>query len=136
LTWLIFREIEKKWNRFAHTVGTTWRVDETYIRVRGEWKYLYWAVDKQGNRVDLLLSRHRDIEATKRFFTRAIERQGAVEKITLDGYAVIHTAICELKETKIPLINVLVETSKYLNNPMKSKRFGLPCQAIKAFCEL
>jgi transposase-like protein len=42
-------EFEKKWNRFARSAGTSWRVDETYIRVRGEWKYLYRAVDKQGN---------------------------------------------------------------------------------------
>src|ERR1044071_9318680 len=60
-------EFEKKWNRFAHPVGTFWRVDETYIRVRGEWKYLYRAVDKQSNTVDFLLSQHRDITAAKRF---------------------------------------------------------------------
>jgi transposase-like protein len=48
-------EFEKKWGRFARPVGTSWRVDETYIRVRSEWKYLYRAVDKQGNTVDFLL---------------------------------------------------------------------------------
>ena len=73
-------EFEKKWNRFAHPVGIPWRVNETYIRVRGEWKYLYRAVDKQGNTVDFLLSEHRDIAAAKRFFTRAIEKQGVPEK--------------------------------------------------------
>ena len=77
----------QKWNRFAHPAGTSWRVDETYIRVRGEWKYLYRAVDKQGNTVDFLLSEHRDIAAAKCFFTRAIEKQGAPEKVTVDGYA-------------------------------------------------
>jgi hypothetical protein len=83
-------EFAKKWNRFARPVGRSWRADETYIRVRGEWKYLYRAVDKQGNTVDFLLSEHRDIAAAKRFFTRAIERQGAPEKITVDGYAATH----------------------------------------------
>jgi len=47
-------EFEKKWNRHARPVGASWRVDETYIRLRGEWNYLYRAVDKQGNTVDFL----------------------------------------------------------------------------------
>ena len=109
-------EFEKKWSRFARPVGTSWRVDETYIRVRGEWKYLYRAVDKQGNTVDFLLSEHRDIAAAKRFFMRAIERQGPPEKVTVDAYAATNTAIGELKKSKILPINVLVRTSKYLNN--------------------
>jgi transposase-like protein len=74
------------------------------------------AVDKQGNTVDFLLSEHRDIEAAKWFFTRAIEKQGTPEKITVDGYAATHRAIGELKKSKILPINVLVRTSKYLNN--------------------
>jgi putative transposase len=109
-------EFEKKWNRFALTVGTSWRVDETYIRVRGEWKYLYRAVDKQGNTVDFLLSEHRDIAAAKQFFTQAIDGQGVPEKITLDGYAATHTAVDELKESEILPVNVLVRTSKYFND--------------------
>jgi putative transposase len=109
-------EFEKKWNRYARPVVTSWRVDETYIKVRGEWKYLYRAVDKQGNTVDFLLSKHRDIEAAKRFFTQTIEKHGAPEKITLDGYAATHTAVSELKESAILPMNVRVRTSKYLNN--------------------
>ncbi len=109
-------EFEKKWSRFTRPVGTSWRVDETYIRVRGEWKYLYRAVDKQGNTVEFLLSEHRNIAAAKRFFKKAIESLGAPEKITLDGYAATHTAVNELKESAILPINVCVRTSKYLNN--------------------
>ena len=107
---------DKKWNRFARPVGRSWRVDETYIRVRGQWKYLYRAVDKQGNTVDFLLSEHRDIEAAKRFFTQAIDRHVAPEKITLDGYAARQRAVCELKQSANLPINVCVRTSKYLNN--------------------
>jgi transposase-like protein len=109
-------EFEKKWNRFARPVGNSWRVDETYIRVRGEWKYLYRAVDKQSSTVVFLLSEHRDIEAAKRFFTQAVEKLGVPERITLDGYAATHTAVGELKESNILPINVLVRTNKYLNN--------------------
>ena len=109
-------EFEKKWSRFARSVGRPWRVDETYIRVRGEWKYLYRAVDKQGNTIDFLLSEHRDIAAAKHFFRGAIVKHGVPEKITLDGYAATHTAVRELKESAILPINVCVRTSKYLNN--------------------
>jgi transposase-like protein len=109
-------EFEKRWNHYARRVGSSWRVDETYIKVRGVWKYLCRAVDKQGNTVDFLLTQNRDIEAAKRFFTQAIEKHTAPEKITLDGYAATHTAVRELKESHILPINVLVRTSKYLNN--------------------
>jgi len=58
-------EFEKRWRRYARPVGTSWRVDETYIRVRGRWTYLYRAVDRQGHTVDFLLSEHRDIAAAR-----------------------------------------------------------------------
>jgi transposase-like protein len=107
-------EFDKRWSRFGRPVGTSWRVDETHVRVRGEWKYLYRAVDKQGNTVDFLLSEHRDIEAAKRFFTRAIDKHGPPEKITLDGYAATHNAVGELKECATLYVSTIVRTSKYL----------------------
>ena len=63
----------------------------------GEWKHLYRAVDYQGYTVDFLLSGHGDIEAAKQFFTRAIERCGAPEKITVDAYPATHIAIAKMK---------------------------------------
>jgi transposase-like protein len=102
-------EFEKKWNPYARPVGSSWRVDETYIRVKGRWTYLYRAVDKQGNTVDFLLSEHRDIAAAKRFFKKAIESRSMPEKITLDGNAATHTAVRELKESQILAINVWSE---------------------------
>ena len=51
---------EKRWNHYARPVGDSWRVDETYIKVKGQWVYLYRAVDKQGRTVDFLLSKRRD----------------------------------------------------------------------------
>ena len=65
-------------------VGTSWRVDETYIKVCGEWKYLYRAVDKLGWTVDFLLTARRDLAAARRFFERAMDQNDVPEKITID----------------------------------------------------
>jgi transposase-like protein len=80
-------EFEKRWSRYARPVGGSWRVDETYLKIRGQWVYLYRAVDKAGRTVDFLLSRRRDMSAAKRFFSRAAKQHGAPRVITLDGYA-------------------------------------------------
>jgi transposase-like protein len=102
---------EKKWSRFARPVGRSWRVDQTYIRVRGEWKYLYRTVDKQGNTVDFLLSERRNIAATKSFFKKAIQSYTPPEKITLEGYAATHTVVQRLKESVILPTTVQASTS-------------------------
>ena len=109
-------EFEKRWQRYARPVGTSWRVDETYIKVRGRWTYLYRAVDRQGLTVDFLLSERRDVAAAKRFFIGAIEQQGAPERITLDGYPATHSAVAELKKRGVLRPQVKVRMSKYLNN--------------------
>jgi transposase-like protein len=59
------------------SVGSSWRVDETYIKVGGQWKYLYRAVDRLGQTVDFLLTAHRDVAAARRFFERAIDQHHA-----------------------------------------------------------
>ena len=61
-------EFAKRWQRFPRSVGTSWRIDETYIRFKGKWAYLYRAVDREGQTVHFFLSEHRDIAAAKRFF--------------------------------------------------------------------
>ena len=81
---------EKKWKNYARTVDSSWRVDETYIKVKGQWRYLYRAVDKQGQTVDFLLSKNRDKAAAVCFFKKAIANNEAPEKITLDGSRASH----------------------------------------------
>ena len=90
--------------------------DETYIKVRGRWTYLYRAVDKYGRTVDFLLSERRDVSAAKRFFSRAIRHHGTPRVITVDGYAASHRAIRELKLTGRMCRRVRVRCCKYLNN--------------------
>ena len=107
---------EKRFKKYARPTGSSWRVDETYIKVKGKWTYLYRAVDKEGMTVDFLLSEKRDMAADKRFFIKAIRNNEAPEKITLDGYEASHTAVAELKADGILPESVEVRTSRYLNN--------------------
>jgi len=107
---------EKRWKKYARPVGLSWRVDETYIRVKGKWTYLYRAVDKQGRTVDFLLSEHRDKAAANRFFKKAIGNNKAPQKITLDGYEATHQAVADLQAEGVLSATVKVRTSKYLNN--------------------
>ena len=65
-------------------VGTSWRMDETYVKVSGQWKYLYRAVDRDGDTIDFLLRAKRDHAAARAFFERAIDLHGMPEKITID----------------------------------------------------
>jgi transposase-like protein len=109
-------EFEKRWNCDACPSGSSWRVDETYIKVRGRWTYLYHAVDKHGLTVDFRLNEDRDIAAAERFFTRAIEQHGAPDNITLEGDPATHAAIAELKESGVLRPQAKVRTSKYLNH--------------------
>ena len=70
--------------RRKRPVGSSWRMDETYIKVGGEWKDLYRAVDRDGKTIDFLLRAHRDDAAARCFFERAFELHGVPEKITID----------------------------------------------------
>jgi len=109
-------EFVKRWQPYARAVGTSWRVDETYIKVKGKWVYLYRGVDKEGQTIDFYLSERRDIAAAKRFLQQAIEKRGVPQKITLDGYAASHEAVAELQEEKLLPAALVVRTNRYLNN--------------------
>ena len=106
----------KQWRRFSRPVGTSWRIDETYIKCKGHWVYLYRGVDKEGQTIDFFLSERRDIAATKRFLQQAIEKRGVPQKITLDGYAASHAAVAELQEAELVPKDLIVRTNRYLNN--------------------
>ena len=109
-------EFEKRWGRYARPVGGSWRCDETYIKVKGRWTYLYRAVDKQGRTVDFLLSERRDVAAAKRFFRKAMTSHPTPRVITLDAYAASHRAVTELKSARAMPQHVGIRSSKYLNN--------------------
>ena len=110
-------EFEKRWSRFARPAGRSWRVDETYVRIKGRWTYLYRAVDKEGKTVDFLLRAKRDVAAARAFFRQAFGRQGRLpHKITLDGYQASHRAAKEVLGEHSEGERSKLRSSKYLNN--------------------
>jgi transposase-like protein len=110
-------EFEKRWNRFACKVGQSWRVDETYVKIKGRWTYLYRAVDSAGKTVDFLLRTKRDVAAAKAFFRRAFKTQGRLPRaITLDGYQASHRAVREVLGEHQRGKGTVLRSSKYLNN--------------------
>ena len=95
-------------------IGTSWRLDETYFRVNGKWKYLYRAVDKVGDTVDFLLTAKRDRKAAKRFLNKAIGDQPRPLKINIDKSGANEAGIKAYIEDVGASIEI--RKCKYLNN--------------------
>ena len=118
------------------SVGTSWRVDETYVLVGGQWKYLYRAVDKLGQTVDFLLTAHRDEAATRRFFERAINLHDMPEKIAIDKSGANTAAVRGLVADSG--LTIELRQCKYLNNVVEQdhravKRRTRPMMGFKSF---
>src|SRR5215475_1942783 len=106
--------LEEAFHRRKRPVWMSWRMDETYIKVKGQWRYLYRAVDKHGQTIDFLLTEHRDKEAALRFLKKAIRRNGLPETITIDGSDANEAAIKSYNEEHGT--NIIIRQVKYLNN--------------------
>ena len=78
-------------------MALSWRVDETYLKVGGGWRYLYRAVDQNGQSVDSFLRKRGDVGAAQTFFRRALNKHGDPLSITLDANAAWHRAVPEWK---------------------------------------
>jgi hypothetical protein len=91
-------EFEKRWKRLARPVGGYWRMDETYIKVRGTWVYLYRAIDKQGFTVDFYLSPKRDGGSGQTVLAKDNGERTRVDENHTVTYAASHRALTELKE--------------------------------------
>jgi putative transposase len=97
----------------------SWRMDETYIKVRGKWTYLYRAVDRDGQTLDFMLSERRDTAAARKFFKRAVGTNGVPDRIAIDksgaNLAGLQSLNVILKFTGVGRIINIVQ-SKYINN--------------------
>ncbi len=129
-------QLENAFHRRKRPVWRSWRMDETYIRVKGEWRYLYRAVDKSGQTIDFLLTEHRDTEAALRFLTQAIRRHRIPETITIDGGEANEAAIKRYNEAHGT--HIIIRQVKYLNNIVEQdhravKRVTRPMLGFKSF---
>lgn len=120
-------EINKRFRLHLHLTNDSWRVDETYIKVKGKDKYLYRAVDSQGNTLDFLLTAKRDALAAKRFFRKTLKaiHTQTPRVITVDKNPAYPKAIKELiAAKKLPEI-VKLRQIKYLNNIVEQDHRGI-----------
>ena len=128
--------IEKMARKNKRPVGGSWRMDETYIKVKGFWKYLYRAVDKQGKTVDFLLTAKRDMAAAKRFFEKAMGANGDPDKVAMDKSGANKAAMDAIDAGRA--MPILVRQVKYLNNIFEQdhraiKRVTRPMLNFKSF---
>ena len=120
-------EIDLRCRPYLRPTNDSWRVDETYIKVKGKDKYLYRAVDSAGNTLDFLLCARRDATAAKRFFRKTLKAAHNQEPrvITVDKNAAYPKAIDELKAKEELLLNVELRQNKYLNNIVEQDHRGI-----------
>jgi putative transposase len=116
-------QLGEAFHRRKRAVGRSWRMDETYIKIKGEWYYLYRAVDKNGQTIDFLLTQQRDEPAAKQFLTQAIRRHGVPEKITIDGSEANAAAIRSYNAEHGTAIEI--RQIKYLNNIIEQDHRGV-----------
>jgi transposase, IS6 family len=114
-------ETERRLRSGLKPTNDSWRVDETYIRVKGKWVYLYRAVDSTGATIDFLLSAKRDAAAAERFLVKALggENHPAPRVINTDEHAAYPPAIAQLKAEGALEENCRHRTAQYLNNVLE-----------------
>lgn len=122
--------------RRKRPVSSSWRMDETYIKVAGQWKYQYRAVDRAGNTVNFLLTAKRSRAAAGRFLERAINLHDVSDKITIDKSGAKTAATESVKADAC--VDILMRRNKYLNNIVEQghrsvKRVTQPMLGFKSF---
>ncbi|VEI19998.1 Integrase core domain [Serratia plymuthica] len=130
--------LDKAFRRHKRTVGRRWRMDETYIKIKGPWKYLYRAVDTAGQTIDFLLTAKRDAAAALRFFREAIRHHGEPDVVTIDKSGANTAALTTLNTGREDDECIKVRQRKYLNNLVEQdhrniKRRIRPMLGFKSF---
>ena len=133
-------ELDKRVRPHLKPTNDSWRVDETYIKIKGMWKYLYRAVDSQGNTLDFMLSAKRDSKAAARFFRKVLKAQHtmAPRVINVDKNAAYPMAMEALKDDETIAQETKLRQVKYLNNIVEQdhrniKRITRPMMGFKSF---
>ena len=108
--------VESNMNKRKNVVGNSWRMDETYIKVGGKDRYLYRAVDKQGNTVDFLLTKRRMKGSAQKFLNKAIGNNGKPRLINIDKSGANTQAIRIVNQYSLTFKKIRIRRVKYLNN--------------------
>ena len=129
-------QLEEEFHRRKRRVWISWRMDETHVRVKGEWVYLYRAVDRYGNTIDFLLTDKRDQKASERFLTKAIGRNGTPETINIDKSGANTAAI--VSDNAEHGTTITIRKNKCLHNIVEQdhrgvKRIIWPIMGFKSF---
>src|SRR6202162_3011280 len=134
-------ELQQRLRPHLKPTDDSWRMDETYVRVKGKWRYLYRAVDSTGATLDFLLSAKQDAAAAKRFIAKALGRQNHTvpRVINTDGHASYPPAIAQLKSEGTLDSGCQHRPVPYLNNVLEQdhraiQRRGRACPRCRFFC--
>jgi transposase-like protein len=133
-------EINKRLRPHLKMSGTSYRLDETYVKVGKEWKYLYRAVDSQGQTIEFMLSARRDVSAAKRFFKKMMraEQRRLPFSVSVDKNAAYPEAFSTSQEERVVPKDCKLRRVKYLNNVIEQdhrfiKRKVRASQCFKRF---
>jgi putative transposase len=109
-------EIEKNMHKRKRQVCSSWRMDETYIKVGGKYRYLYRAVDKFGNTVDFLLTKRRMLGSAQLFLRKAIRNNGKPRVVNIDKSGANKSGIRTINRDLLTVRKIRIRQCKYLNN--------------------
>ena len=110
------KEVEKNMHKRKKLVCDSWRMDETYIKVKGRDMYLYRGVDKYGNTVDFLLTKRRQKMSAQKFFNKAIGNNGKPRIVNIDKSGSNSSAILTVNKRSLSTKKIKIRKVKYLNN--------------------
>ena len=131
---LIEREVRKR----KKPTGKRWRMDETYVKIKGKWFYLYRAVDSEGNTIDFLLRERRDKAAGLAFFIKAIKNNGRPTNVNIDKSGSNNAALEACNKGVKKKRKITFRQIKYLNNIIEQdhrfiKKRTRPMLGFKSF---
>jgi putative transposase len=117
--------LEAKFRQTKKPIGKSWRMDETYIRVKGLWVYYYRTVDKENQTIDFYLSPTRDTKAAQAFFEKAIESSGKPEKVNMDKSGANLAGLEQINQGLPEDQQIGIRQIKYLNNLIEQDHRGI-----------
>ena len=136
--WVLYyaSQLEAAFRRKKKRVGNRWRMDESYIKVKGQWTYYYRAVDKQGQTIDFLLTVTRDTQAAFRFLKKAIGQNGKPSLVNIDQSGANQAGLKQYNRAYKKRLKI--RQCKYLNNIIEQdhrriKRLTRPMLGFKNF---